>query len=243
VEPLHLLSTLSFSTFDLRGRLIGQARSQNLIVNTGITSMGQLIAWGLFQNQNSAFGGALNSAWGNFGNVYGAVGIGSGSQQPSDTSLALEIWRTTCSSGSLGSGQITAYFQFGTAQANGRITEGGLFTTANLVTTTLTSALTSGTQYTSLAVNALPAQIPGGSTITIGYTTSQIQQVTTSATAASGATSISVNAFTANANYGVGATVAYLPGLMLNHVFFLGPVTKNSSMTGTLQWQLTLLSQ
>lgn len=72
--------------------------------------------------------------------------------------------------------------------------------------TTLTAALTSGTAYTSLAVQALTSPVASGDTITIG-TGGTTQTVTASAAAAIGATTIDVNSFTANAAYAIGATV------------------------------------
>lgn len=84
--------------------------------------------------------------------------------------------------------------------------------TDNAGDTSLTTALTNGqTGITSLAVAALPASIPSGTVLTIGYGTGQTQQVTTSALANSGATSISVNSFTANAAYGIGTAVVPNP--------------------------------
>lgn len=83
---------------------------------------------------------------------------------------------------------------------------------ANAGSTTLTTALTNGqTGVVSLAVAALPASIPSGTTLTIGYGTGQTQNVTTSALANSGATSISVTSFTANAAYGIGTNVVPVP--------------------------------
>lgn len=70
----------------------------------------------------------------------------------------------------------------------------------------LTAALTSGTQYTALSVQALPSQITSGDSILIGSGPTT-QTVTASATASAGATSISVNAFNANANYAANAPV------------------------------------
>jgi hypothetical protein len=78
--------------------------------------------------------------------------------------------------------------------------------------TTLQTALTNGqTGVTTLTVAALPAAIPSGTTLTIGYGTGQTQNVTTSALANSGATSISVTSFTANAAYAVGSNVVPVP--------------------------------
>jgi hypothetical protein len=84
--------------------------------------------------------------------------------------------------------------------------------TDNSGSTSLTTALSNGqTGITSLAVAALPASIPSGTVLTLGYGTGQNQQVTTSALANAGATSISVQSFTANAAYGIGTAVVPNP--------------------------------
>lgn len=78
--------------------------------------------------------------------------------------------------------------------------------------TTLTTALTNGqTGVTSLAVQALPAAIASGVTITIGFGTGQTQNVVTNGTASLGATSITVNSFTSNAAYAIGTNVVPVP--------------------------------
>lgn len=87
-----------------------------------------------------------------------------------------------------------------------------LYINNNDGSTTLTTALTNGqTGVTSLAVAALPAAIPSGTQIQIGYGTGQTQTVTTSASAAQGATSISVTSFTSNAAYAIGTAVVPVP--------------------------------
>lgn len=72
---------------------------------------------------------------------------------------------------------------------------------------TLTTALTSGTAYTSLAVTALSYAIASGDKVLIGTGTT-VQVVNASAAAAAGATSITVTSFTANANYATGTPVS-----------------------------------
>lgn len=74
------------------------------------------------------------------------------------------------------------------------------------VTTELTSALASGTAYTSLSVQALTEDIPAGTPITIGTGTST-QTATTSADSPVGSTTIAVTSFTANAAYAAGTLV------------------------------------
>lgn len=78
--------------------------------------------------------------------------------------------------------------------------------------TTLTNGLTSGNNYTSLAVGALPFAIPSGTSLTLvnGATT---QVITTSANAASNATSITVTSFTASATFPVGTAVMQTPAV------------------------------
>ena len=94
---------------------------------------------------------------------------------------------------------------------NGALTITGGITPA--AATTLTSVLASGTAYTSLAVNALPAAVANGQLITIG-SGATTQTVVTSSAASAGATSITVTSFTANANYAIGA--ATTPNIALN---------------------------
>jgi hypothetical protein len=68
---------------------------------------------------------------------------------------------------------------------------------------TLTTALTSGVAYTSLAVTALSRDVIAGDIIQVGVSPNS-QETVASASAAAGATSVSVGQFTANAAYAVG---------------------------------------
>lgn len=78
--------------------------------------------------------------------------------------------------------------------------------------TTLQTALTNGqTGVTSLSVAALPAAIPSGTTITLGYGTGTTQNVTTSALANAAATSITVTSFTSSAAFAIGTNVVPVP--------------------------------
>ncbi len=76
---------------------------------------------------------------------------------------------------------------------------------------TLTSALASGTAYTTLDVTALTSPVDSGASLIIG-TGATTQTVTASTAAAVGATSIGVTSFTANAAYAVGASVTFALG-------------------------------
>lgn len=87
-----------------------------------------------------------------------------------------------------------------------------LLITNNSGSTTLTTALTNGqTGVTSLAVAAIPAAIPSGTTLQLGYGTGQTQNVTSSGSTAQGATSITVTSFTSNAAYAIGTAVVPVP--------------------------------
>ena len=85
----------------------------------------------------------------------------------------------------------------------------------NGLTTALTTALTSGTPYTTLAVAPLPIALTAGQTLIINDGGNPTQTVTVAAVAASGATSVTVTGFNANANYAVQTQVAiYIAGLV-----------------------------
>ena len=87
-----------------------------------------------------------------------------------------------------------------------------LLITNNSGSTTLTTALSNGqTGITSLAVAALPAAIPSGTSLTLGFGSGTTQTVTTSALASQGATSITVTSFTASAAFAIGTAVVPQP--------------------------------
>lgn len=88
-----------------------------------------------------------------------------------------------------------------------------LLITNNSGSTTLTTALTANaTGVTSLAVAAIPAAIPSGTTLTLGFGGSNSQNVTTNGSTAQGATSITVNSFTVNSTgFSIGANVVPVP--------------------------------
>ncbi len=82
-------------------------------------------------------------------------------------------------------------------------------TTSMAAAVHLTSALVSGTAYTTLAVEALPAARPSGWTFVLDDTAGHIQRVVLSAAAAAGATSLSVTSFSANWSYPATTTQVY----------------------------------
>lgn len=102
--------------------------------------------------------------------------------------------------------------------------------------TTLTSALVSGTNYTTLSVAAVNASIPSGTTLTIGYGTGQTQNVTTNGVTAALATSITVISFAANAAYATLQNVVVVPTTSDNP-----PTIGPASVTG-VQYSTPLLS-
>jgi hypothetical protein len=110
-----------------------------------------------------------------------------------------------------------------------------------LVTTTLTSGLVSGNNYSSVAVAALTADIPSFVPIIIGYGGASQQIAVTNGDNPPTSTAITFNTITANATYPVGTTVAYPFGVMLDRTTFAA-ITKTSSMTGILEITLTLIS-
>lgn len=85
--------------------------------------------------------------------------------------------------------------------------------TNNSGSTTLTTALTANaTGITTLAVAAIPAAIPSGTTLQLGYGTGNTQSVVTNGATTQGATSITVNSFTVNATgFTVGSNVVPVP--------------------------------
>ena len=80
----------------------------------------------------------------------------------------------------------------------------------NGLSTALTTALASGTAYTTLAVAALPTAVIVGQQLILNSGGNPSQTVTVSAAAAAGATSVSVTSFTANGNYPVQTQVTLL---------------------------------
>ena len=80
----------------------------------------------------------------------------------------------------------------------------------NGLNTTLTTALVNGTNYTTLAVKALPVALISGQKLALNENNNPTQTVTLSASAAKGATSVTVTSFTANDNYPIDTQVTIL---------------------------------
>lgn len=97
---------------------------------------------------------------------------------------------------------------------------------------TLTTALASGTAYTTLAVSALTAAVASGDSLVIG-SGATTQTVVASAAAAPGATSVSVTSFVANAAYAIGVTVVDVqPGTAAAVFKIAQPVTSYTAGVG-----------
>lgn len=105
--------------------------------------------------------------------------------------------------------------------------------------TALTSALSNGQTYISLAVGALPAAIASGTSIIIGAGTGQTQTVATSGSASVGATSISVNSFVANATYAIGSNVSPQPTANDNPSSLPGTLSSYSAALGSGSFSYT----
>lgn len=242
LDDVRIAGHFHLRLFDAEtGELVGEREADNLVVTSGLTLLAQAINWLFVQNYNTSWGSPYSPLT-NLGDIYGAAGTSSTAAAAGQTALLAEIGRALVSSGAISGAQLIYDFFLGIAQANGTIAELGLFMQGGLVQTTLTTALTSGNNYTSLSVSALPADIPSGSTVVIGYGSGQTQSVITTSDSPLNATSIAIGGgFNANANYPSGTPVAYIPGTMLDRSV-ITPITKTPSETGVLEVTLTLAS-
>lgn len=237
--PIH--GHFKLSLFDAEsGDLVGAREADNTLAVGGLNLLTRAINWLFIQNQNAGWGSPF-TALTNLGDVYGAVGISTTPETGLETSLLAEIGRAIVTNAAYSGNQVTLDFFLPTSLGNGAIAEVGAFMQSGLVTTTLTSGLVSANPYTTLSVAALPADIPSGSIIVIGYGSGQTLQAFTANDSPISDTSISIGSVVANATYPVGTPVAYLPGTMLDRTTFAA-ITKTSSMTGVLEIALTLIS-
>lgn len=98
----------------------------------------------------------------------------------------------------------------------------------------LSTALASGTTYTSINVSRTTAPVQQGMVVIIGFwlgaAAPGYQAVTASATVQAGAESIPVNSFTAAANFPVGTAIAEMPALSWN---WLDGINQARPQTGT----------
>jgi hypothetical protein len=220
------------------GRLVGRRTADNLIVTSGLAALASTLNYALVLSQNASWGSPYTAP----GAFYGAVGTSSTAASAGQTAMVAEIGRSVVSNSAVSAANLTYDFFFGTGQANGTIAEVGTFSGANLLTPALTSALTSGNTYTSLAIAGLVGTIPTASTLTIGYGTGTTQQVTTTGQVTAGASSVAVSSFVANSAYPATTPVAYTPGTLVDRAVLGTPIVKAASQTMTLELLLTLAS-
>ena len=240
-SDLPLRGRISFATYDAETREeIERREADNLVVNVGLNLIAQALNWTFVQNQNASWGSPF-TALTNLGDLWGACGTDATPTLASATGLNAELGRAIVSAGGMNGPQVIYDFFLGISQGNGTIQEVGMFAQAGATQTTLTTSLASGSNYGSFSVGATPAAIPAGSTIIVGYGTTQTQSWITTGNTPQGSTTINVLNQNANANYAAGSAVAYLFGTMLDRTV-IPAITKTSSMTGILEVTLTLIS-
>ena len=224
------------------GRIEDRAEADNVIVTSGLNAIAPALNWAFIQNQNTAWGNPYAASSGNLGNVYGLVGTSNTAPSSGQTALAQEIGRALVTNSATFGAQVTLDFFFPPQNANGTIYELGTALSANYVGPLLTTALTSGTPYTSLAVSGVTADIPSGSTVTLGYGTTTTAALTTTSDTPIGATTMAISSYTPSTSFAAGSVVAYTPGTLFDRAVLTTPVTKLASQTLTLQLALTLVS-
>jgi hypothetical protein len=220
------------------GLLVARRTADNLIVTAGLAALASALNYALTLTQETTWGNPYAAP----GAFYGAVGTSNTAASAGQTALVAEIGRSVVSNSAVSAASLTYDYFFGTGQANGVISEVGTFIGANLLTPALTTGLTSGGTYTTLAIAGLVGTIPTSSTLTVGYGTGTTQQVTTTSQVTTGASSIPVSSFVANAAYAAGSLVAYTPGTIVDRAVLGTPITKAASQTMTLELLLTLAS-
>jgi hypothetical protein len=221
------------------GLVVARREAPNVIVTTGIALLAQALNYALVLAENTTWGSPYSPP---VGAMYAAVGTDNTPASAGQTALGAEIGRAVVSNSAVAAGVLTYDFFLPTSLGNGTIRELGTFGAAGLLTPALTSALTSGSTYTTLAVSGVVGTIPSGSTLTLGYSTGTTQTVTTSAPVNIGDTTISVSSFAAAANFAAGTLVAYAPGTLIDRVVLLSPVVKTGAQTATVSLSLTLTS-
>lgn len=108
----------------------------------------------------------------------------------------------------------------------------------NGASTTLTAA-TGTSAITTLSVNALPAALSSGATLTLGYGGGTTQTVTLSSGASLGATSLTVTSFTPTINYPIGTAVVPIPSVTDNPSSVSGTVDSGALSSGAFTYTAT----
>lgn len=221
------------------GRVLRREAADNLIVTSGITLLAQGLNYALVLAENTAWGNPYTAP---IGAMYGAVGTSSTAASAGQTALLAEVGRAVVSNAAVGATTLGYDFFFPTTLGNGSLREVGVLGAANLLTPALTSAVNSGSTYTSLAVGGVVGTIPTSTALTLGYGSGTTQTVTTSAPVAIGATTIAVSSFVASATFAAGSLVGYAPGTLIDRAVLASPVVKTAAQTLTLNLTLTLIS-
>jgi hypothetical protein len=224
------------------GRIEDRAAADNLIVTSGLNAIAPALNWALIQNQNASWGAPYASSTGNLGNLYGLVGTSNTAVSAGQISLVAEIGRVLVTNSAVFTSQVICDFFFPPSAAVGTICELGTALAASYVGPSLTGALAAGTPYTSLSVTGVTADIPSGSTVTLGYGTSTTATLTTTSDTPIGAATMAVVSFTPAGTFATGQIVAYVPGILLDRAVLATPIVKAASQTMTLQLSLTLES-
>ncbi|MFF4403581.1 hypothetical protein [Streptomyces sp. NPDC001404] len=242
-DPMGAHGRLSLVLRDAAtGRIEQEASADNLIVTSGINALAPALNWAFVQSQNATWGNPYTAASGSLGSVYGLVGTSTTAPTAGQTTLGAEIGRALITNSAVIVNQVILDFFFPPQSANGVIYELGTALGASYVGPALTTALVSGTPYTSLAITGVTADIPSGSTVTLGYGTATTATLTTTSDTPIGASTMAVTSFTPTTSFAVGSVVAYTPGVLFDRAVLTTPVTKLASQTLTLQLSLTVVS-
>jgi len=236
-DSLACHGRITLRLYDAQTRLlVAQRRVDNLIVTSGLSVLATALNYGLIASRNTTWGNPYATP----GDTYGAVGTSTTPAASGQTSLVAEVGRAVVSNAAVASAVLTYDAFFPTSLGNGILNEVGWLGSANLLTPSLTSAVNSGSTYTTLAVQQVVGVIPSSATLILGYGTGTTQTVTTTAQANPGDTSIAVSSFTAAASFAAGSLVAYAPGTLIDRAVLGSPVTKTAAQTMTLELQITL---
>lgn len=106
-------------------QVIDERRTHNLMMTNGFNLFAAALAWSMTQDINGALGNPLTPTA--MTPLYGAVGTGTGVPASSDTQLGSELSRAQASAVVVTGATVTWYFEWGLTQANGIISEVGLF--------------------------------------------------------------------------------------------------------------------
>lgn len=101
------------------------------------------------------------------------------------------------------------------------------------------TAATGTSPITTLSINALPAALSNGATLTLGYGGGNAQTVTLNASASSGATSLTVVSFTPAINFPIGTDICAIPSVTDNPSSVSGTVDSGALAGGAFTYNAT----